>query len=544
MTENFRHRVLFALYLALFSGGTIFAQEQPEQPELLPAQFVQPIGTPGLSRGTFMSEGSELANVSPVPDPPQPQVRIQVRVPGAVGPGKDLPYRITVSNTASAEAYRVRVRNPIPEGVAGISKVEPAPDNFDPKTAQGMPKDLIWNIGTLRGGESRTIELTLRPAANAKEVRNQAYVSCEYGQAVTTRVEGPKLIVRKAAPQEAVSSRPITVRVEVTNRGRVPIGKTQLVEDVSKGFEFAQGSDGEKGSSPQQRIFDLGTLRPGQQRIIEYKLTTKQTEGELMTQSVVRSPDVADPEQAESTTKLVTPSLKVDMKAPVSVEPGDTALYEVELTNNGSMPLIDVRVMAALPNDVTVTRMTNGGQRYRNQLAWAIPNREEGPLKPGESYSLRFGLRSNTGGKKTVRVTADHAWGIEESREAVSQFQAAAVLSWQAELDQPTLRVGREGLLTVRIRNTGGDPSRNTRLRVEIPPGIRMVEATPKRFQAGAGEIAFDAVDIPPNGSETFTMTFRGQASGPAWFHIKLYSDALGNQPLRKEKEVQVVGGD
>lgn len=519
--------------------GTVFADDTPPitDPNVTPAQFVPPVSPISPTGAPITGMPSNL-----VADPPTPMVRVQVRVPAHIAPGKEILYRITVVNSSAAEAYRVRVRNPLPEGTTAIVKTEPAADNYDPKRAPpAVPKELIWSLGTLRAGESKTIELTVRPPADAKEVRNQAYVSFEHGQAVTTRIDSPKLAVRKSAPKQVVSSEPIPIRVEITNTSNVTVANVQLVEDVSRGFEFATGTEGEKGGTPQQRLWNLGSLRAGEQKLVSYRLTTVGG-GELLTQSAVKSQDVPDAARAESTTKVLVPGLKLDLKGPTGVQPGEPATYEATVTNTGTMPLSEVHVVAGIPDDCTVTKMTNGGQRSRDQLGWTIPDRADGPLRPGESYTVRFGLKASTSGKRTVRVSADPGHNAEQSREAVTVFQASAVLSWRAALDQPTVPAGREGMMTVRITNSGGDPARNTRLRIELPPGVRVVEASPKRFQAAAGELIFDAITVPASGSETFTVTFRPEKPGQAWFHLKLYADALGEQPLRKEQEVQVTG--
>ncbi|MGL6096407.1 MAG: hypothetical protein ACRC7O_11500 [Fimbriiglobus sp.] len=528
----------FRIGLAIFTLiGAARADDAPPatapitDPNVIPAQFAQPIaGVPGNGIPAGL-----------VPDPPTPMVRVQVRVPSATGPGKELPYKIVVTNTSGADAFRVRLRNPIPEGVATATKVDPPADNFDHKKGTLVQKEVIWTVGTLRPGESKTYELVLKPAPDAKEVRNQAYVQFEHGQAVVTKIDKPKLAVRKAAPKQATAFDTIPVRVEVTNTGSVAIPGVQLVEDVSRGFEFAPDADGEKGTTPGQRVWNLGTLRPGEVRVVPYRLTARGP-GELLAQSAVKSPDAPDAERAESTTKVLSAALTLDLKGPPATEPGEPALYEAVVTNTGTLPLSDVRVTAAIPEDCTVSKMTNGGQRTRDRVSWAVPDQADGPLKPGQSYTVRFALRAGVSGKRTVRVTADAGRGVEQVREAVTTFQGSAVLSWRANADPLTVPVGSQGLLTIRVNNSGNEAAKNTRLRVELPPGVQVKEASPRPFQAARGELIFDSVTIPANGVETFTLTFRPDTPGPAMFRLKLAADALGEQPLVRSQEVHVTG--
>ncbi|HET6573771.1 MAG TPA: hypothetical protein VFG68_09235 [Fimbriiglobus sp.] len=487
-------------------------------PSVTPAQFTQPIGV--VPAPAAVASGV-------VSDPPTPVVRVQVRVPANVAPGKDVTYKIVVANTSQAHAYRVTVRNPIPE-TAQFVRAEPKPDK--PEAA----REVRWTIGMLRAGERREIELVLKPTAEAKEVRNQAFVSYEHGQAVVTQVNKPKLAVTKVAPKQAAQSDPIPVRVVIENRGRVSVDKVELVEEVTKGFEFAADAEGEKGTSPQQRIWRLGTLRPGERKVVEYKLTAKEA-AELLTTSFVKSQETPEAEQAQSTTKVLTAALTLDLTGPQTVGGGEPALYEIVARNTGTLPLANVRVSGSVPGDCTLTKMTNGGQRYRDQVAWTIPQ-----LKPGEAQSFRLGLRANTTGQRTVRAAAS-ARGLEKAREQRTSFQGTALLQWHAVLD-PQVSTGQQRVLTLRVENRGGEAAKNVRLRVELPQQVSVHQATP-RNRSSANLVEFDAVSVPANGEETFTITYQAERSGQAYFVMKLWADTLGEQPLVKEQAVEITGG-
>jgi uncharacterized repeat protein (TIGR01451 family) len=515
----------FGLILStILCVGPVFGRLPDEpmvDPEVTPAQFTQPVGV-------VPSPAAVASGV--VSDPPTPVVRVQVRVPANVAPGRDLTYKILVANTSQADAYRVTVRNPIPAATQFV-RAEPKPDT----QASPAVKDLVWTLGTLRAGERREIELVLKPTTEAREVRNQAFVGFEHGQAVVTQINKPKLAVAKVAPKQAAQTDPIPVRVVVENKGRVPVEMVELVEEVSKGFEFATDAEGEKGTSPQQRIWRLGTLRAGERKIVEYKLTAKEA-AELLTTSFVKSQETPEAEQAQSTTKVLTAGLALDLTGPATVGGGEPALYEIVARNTGTLPLSNVRVSGSVPGDCTLTKMTNGGQRYRDQVAWTVPQ-----LKPGEAQSFRLGLKANTTGQRTVRAAARDTRGLEQARELRTSFQGTSLLQWHAELD-PQVSSGQQRVLTVRVENRGGEAARNVRLRAVLPSQVTLVQASP-RHQASANEVAFDAITVPANGEETFTITYRAERAGQAYFTLKLSSDSLGDQPLTKEQAVEITGG-
>lgn len=526
--------ILVAFALSALPGT---ADEPIVDPDVQPAQFVRPASR-SANPPAFDPSGVTAPATAGVIDPPTPVVRIQVRVASHAAVGKDVPYKITVANTSSADAYKVKARVVLPADVAGAPVADPPPDNHDPKKQAALAsRELVWSLNTLRPGEKREIDLTIRPTPGGKELRTQAFVSFEHGETVVTKVDRAKLTVRKAVPMQAISTESVTVRVEVANPGTVAVPNVQLVEDVTKGFEFVNDGGGEKGTSPEQRVWQLGTLRPGERKLVEYRLSSKNAAVDaLATSSVVKSPDAPDGERAESSTKLLIPGLKIDLTGPPTASAGEPALYEIVARNTGTLPLNDVRITGAIPVDCTLSKMTNGGQKYRDQIVWTVPS-----LKPGEAHSVRFGLKANTTGKRTIRAAADSVRGnLEKSSEVVTSFQGTAVLTWDAKMESATLGVGRSGLLTVTVKNAGGESARGARVRVELPGEVRFDQATPRAENSG-NEVVFDAETIPAGGTRTYTVTFKAERSGQAWFRMKLAAEVLGDKPITKEQSVEIT---
>ncbi|MBX9622312.1 MAG: DUF11 domain-containing protein [Gemmataceae bacterium] len=531
-----------ALVLAAFAWAAPAPAQPPDEPGMLPplelpfedaavepAQFRQTVGP---AAGPANREPPPVGRA--VADPPPPVVRIQVRVPADAPQGEDVKYVLHVQNTSSADAHGVTVRNPLQDGAAFV-RAEPKPDD-----KQSTAQQLVWAVGTLKAGQSKTIELVLKPKADAKEVRNIAYVRFEHGEAVTTRLTRPGVKVTKAAPKDAVRDEPFAVRVVVENTGRVPAEGVRVVETVPAGAEVeAVTAGGRKTKDPagNQWEWEVGTVMPGRRQVIEYRLTPKQA-GEALTTTAVEATK-GDHGKAEAATRVLVPGLGLKLAGPSGpVGPGEKADYVITVRNTGTLTAANVRVTGAVPPGCRLRRKSEGGQASRDAVSWVLPR-----LAAGEAWELTYTLEAVTSGRRVVGATATDSRRQTAGQEVATVFEGTAALVWEQVFDPSApLPVGRPGVLTVRVRNNGGEPARNARVTVELPAGVSLVEATP-RAEAPGGKLAFPAETVPAGGQREYTLTFRADRSGEAVFRMTLAADALGSRPVEASKSVTVTGG-
>lgn len=507
-----------------------------EDPALLAAQYTWPTSLQSPSPGGAM--GTRV-----VVDPPPALVRIQVRVPADSPPGDDIRYVITVRNTSSAEAHRVTVRNPLPEQV-DVVKAEPTWHEPKPPgaltsaspDARQTARELVWHFGTLKPNESKTIELWLRPRPDAKEVKNTAYVRYEHGQLTTTRIGKPALKVTKQAPRSTVRDEPYRVTIVVENTSRVPTANVRVTENVPSAAEVEPITPGaRKDAKANQWQWQLGTLMPGERKVIEYRLTPRQVTETLTTTHVNGDKSVL--ETAEARTAVLVPGLAVKLDGPKGiVGPGESARYEITVRNTGTLVSSNIRVTATLPADCKPNSMTVGGSLYRDSIVWTIPR-----LDPGEARSFRFALKAPTSGSRIVGAQAVDARGLKSQQELATVFQGAATLVWETVPDPPSVSVGRQGTFTIRVRNMGGEPANNVTVEVELPADVEVVQTTRDVKPVGR-KLTFGPESIAGNGEAVFTITYRATRASAAWFRARLRAESLGDQPLTTEKMVEILG--
>lgn len=144
-----------------------------------------------------------------------PKIAVSKSAPEAVGVNSDVDYEIVVRNVSSVEAREVRIEDVIPDSMRYVSSVP---------VGQRNSKTLLWEIGTLAAGATRTIRLTTQ-ANRMVAVENCAVASCENGRITerdckTVQVAEPALGLKMFDLQDLIRvGEHVEYQIEVTNQG-------------------------------------------------------------------------------------------------------------------------------------------------------------------------------------------------------------------------------------------------------------------------------------------------------------------------------------
>lgn len=502
-----------------------------EDESVIQAQGKQPGKQPG---GPGRPVASPTIRPGDVADPPYPAVTIRVRVPADVVPGDDIKYVITVQNVSSANAHAVTVRNPLAPEVEKVMKVDPEPD----KTSN--EKQLTWSFGTLKAGQSKTIELVLRHKDGVSQLKNLAYVKFEHGEAVTTKIEKPTIKVTKTEPKQGIRDEPFTVRVVVQNNGRTPAENVRVVENLPASAEVEPlTAGGKRLQQPegQQWQWEIVRLQPKERKVIEYRVTPRESK-DVFTLTSISGERLVPDKPAEGRTQVLVPGLELKLTGPTGVvNAGESAKYEIVVRNTGTLASTNLKVTGSIPADCKPTLKTDGGQLFRDSIVWQLPR-----LEPGEAHSFRFGMKASTTGRRVVVASATDARGQKAGQELATVFTGTAALVWETQFSAHTVGVGKQGTFTVRVKNHGGETARNVRLQIDIPDAVSVVQLTPNtRVENNA--VAFGAETVPGYGEVVYTITFEGKKSNEAWFKVRLAADCLGDRPMQTEKMINIISG-
>ena len=119
-------------------------------------------------------------------------------------------------------------------------------------------------------------------------------------------------------------------------------------------------------------------------------------------------------------------------------------------------------------------------------------------------------------------------------------FQGKADLTWAPSLEQVVLSAGKQGTVTIKVRNQGGETEKALRVRVELPEQVKFVQATPNAFDLAKNEVVFKPRTLSPGQQETYTITYEAKTPGRAYFRMRMEADALGDRPLLKEQAIEI----
>lgn len=493
-------------------------------PDEIGVPFIQqpPIGKAPCPNETGIPfvQQSPILEAAQLIDPPTPHVSLRVRVPAQASGGHELKYLLCVENRSQAAAHHVTVRNPLP---ANADFVRAVPEG------QQAGNEFVWRLGTLQPGAVKEITLVLRPTGEG-DVFNCARVSFEHGQCVTTRIARPGLAIRKIGPESVTLYDPVAFRIEVTNTGPTPLSDVVLTDILPRELQFESGNP-----VPERKAmltWNLGTLAPGQVRIVEYRAVTLK-EGTFTNRSVVSA---AGGLRREASAKLVVgkAGLSVNITGPERRYANLPANYEINVSNNGSATAGNLVVTVPLPAGARFLTASDGGINTGSEVQWAL-----GALPSGGHKTVKLTLGANAGDiivKAIVRGDRD----LTASAETKTQFQGVTGLSASIK-DIDPVEVGQEIPYIVTIQNTGTADATEVKLTATIPVQMQATDAQGPSKATLNGKVVFEPVTIKAGELVRFTVYVKALKPGDVRFRVDIEAKELTAGPLREEESTTIV---
>ncbi|HEX3727981.1 MAG TPA: hypothetical protein VHV08_17135 [Pirellulales bacterium] len=324
----------------------------------------------------------------------KPMLNMEVSAPGKIMKGEAVALKIRVSNPGTGSATGVVISENVPEAFA-----HPA------------GKELELDVGTLKPGESRELDLELK-AVNAGNVINivsaqgDGNLQVEVQSAV--EVVAPQLQVGLTGPKRRYLERNAVHNISVSNPGTATAKDIELVAVLPKELKFVEANNGGQFDAATHSVYWSLEELPPQETGTVTLTTLPLTAGEA--KLVIKSSgqqNLADQREDVVTIEgLAAINFQLsDTSDPI--EAGAQTKYEVRVTNQGSKAAGNVRLVAVLPKEMKALS-AEGPVRYKieGQRIVFEPLREL-PPKADTSYSLAVQALQAGDLRLQVQITTD-----------------------------------------------------------------------------------------------------------------------------------------
>jgi uncharacterized repeat protein (TIGR01451 family) len=473
------------------------------------------------SSAAASSEGTgQPASDKQLDGPQSPQLSIQKFAPAEIQVGKPAVFRVEVKNTGRVAAQGVEIRDQVPKGTQLLET--------NPKASIGARGELVWTLGKVEPGAAVSVEAKLMPVAEG-EIGSVATVHFAAAASVRTVATKPQLVVETTGPKQVMIDDAMTLVITVSNPGTGVATGVVIEEHVPPGMQHPAGAELE---------YQVGELRPGQSQTLELKLTAARA-GAMSNVLIARADGLAQV-QKEMPLEVVAPELKLAMSGPKNRYLERQATYELTVSNPGSAPARDVRLVAQLPNGLKFVNANNNGHydETTRTVHWALAE-----LPVNETGTVQLTTLPVAIGQQTVcfRGTAERALTVEQEQQ-VSIDGIAAIRFQVVDVDDP-IEIGGETTYEVHVLNQGSKDATNVRVTVTLPAGLQPIAAEGPgslRHALEGNQIAFEPLArLSPKVDATYRVRVQGREAGDHRIRVQLQTDEL-QSPVTKEESTRV----
>ncbi len=282
--------------------------------------------------------------------------------PDPVIAGRTLTYTLVITNNGPAIALNTTLTDTLP---AGLTFVSASP------TQSSGPNPLVWNVGTLAVGASRTYTVVTTVNSNTTgTLNNTAVVGSSTADPIpgnntdteptTVNTSADLAITKSDTPDPVVAGRTLTYTLSVVNNGPSDAVAVVVTDTLPAGVTHVSTTPSVGSCSGTSNIScNLGTMVRNATATITVVVTVNSGTTGTLTNTTGVTSSTPDPVpgnnfDSEPTTVNTSADLAITKSdTPDPVVAGRTLTYTLSIVNNGPSDAVAVVVTDTLPAGVT-----------------------------------------------------------------------------------------------------------------------------------------------------------------------------------------------
>ena len=490
-------------------GGTVSSAEVPIRPR--PAGPAVPL--PGATPQQIPLSGGTPSDMLGTPLPPSSSPNAKMPPAGPISPlqqqpASGSPLGQLPDGSAGYPTLPNQSTLPARPGAPLESQGQGPGGNGFPTGATPQPLDGAQTGTALPPLGGSTGANSLPAETNEEHAQDSALTS----DSLSNRQE-PAVSLQWVGPSSAKVNQPNGYSLVVRNICTIPIQQVLVRVRIPTGLSCSETEPKAVGDGS-VLVWELGALQPKEEKVLNMKLLAEQ-KGDVAPQAWVTFTG-----SSILHIKVREPKLALKVQGPPKLLLGETAAFQLEVTNAGDGSADQVKIHANLTDGLECPR--------GNKIDFDVGN-----LAAGETRNVTVMCVTKQGGTQKCEASAEAEGGLHAQETAQVSVTMPRL---ELQLAGPALRyLGRKALYTLKISNPGDAAATNVTISDVVPEGFKVLAASDGgRHDFSSHTVSWFLGEIKPG--ETHEVKLEVQAVNPGEFKHKV--SAVGAHNLNAESEL------